>query len=409
MTTRREFLWPVGGEGETDGTVAGHRDEGLSQLPSNTLRLSTEAMAADFEVIWNPGPTAAVAVASAALTLVGQLEDQLSVYRPHSELSRINRQLGTGRVTVEPRLFALLVAALELARDTDGAFDPTAGALVGLWRQCRRERRLPTPAELQSARHHTGWAALHWDPATCELWSDRAGVELNLNAMGKGYALDRMAEILDRDWPRPTDFLPPAVNGGDASAASGPCRIGSPPAEQACEGGPAARIPEDPGERPGTESSGSWLIHGGYSSLLARGSVAGGDGWPIGVPHPQFPRRSLGTLWLKDRGLSTSGSGVQFFRVEGRRLGHLVDPRSGWPAEELLQVTVLAPTAAEAEALSTAFFVLGVEKGVTYCHNHPEVAALMWPTPRAGRWAEPVLCNLGESDWMPNQVPPESR
>jgi thiamine biosynthesis lipoprotein len=67
---------------------------------------------------------------------------------------------------------------------------------------------------------------------------------------------------------------------------------------------------------------------------------------------------------LKDRGLSTSGSGIQFYRAEGRRLGHLVDPRTGWPSESLLSVTVLAPTAVEAEALSTAFFVLGVEKAV---------------------------------------------
>ncbi|MFM8224192.1 MAG: FAD:protein FMN transferase, partial [Planctomycetaceae bacterium] len=181
--------------------------------------------------------------------------------------------------------------------------------------------------------------------------------------------LDRMAEVLKRDWP---------MSGGVSSSESVPSGQG-------------------------------WLMHGGHSSLLAAGSVAGGDGWPVGVPHPQFPRRTYGTIWLKDRGMSTSGSGVQFYRMAGRRLGHLIDPRTGWPAESVLSVTVLAPTAVEAEALSTAFFVLGVEKTVAYCHNRPEIAAVLFPTPEVGKWAKAVVCNLGESDWMPNLPSSESR
>ncbi|MFM8287669.1 MAG: FAD:protein FMN transferase [Planctomycetaceae bacterium] len=326
-------------------------------------------MAADFELIWNPGPAECVGVASSALNLVNELEDQLSIYRTHSELSRLNERFAREPVAVESRLFDLIVWALGFARLTEGAYDPTAGALHLLWRRCRNERRLPSAAELKLALDQVGCSAVHWSERDQTVWVDREGVGLNLNAVGKGYALDRMAEVLKRDWP---------MSGGVSSSESVP-------------------------------SGRDWLMHGGHSSLLAAGSVAGGDGWPVGVPHPQFPRRTYGTIWLKDRGMSTSGSGVQFYRMAGRRLGHLIDPRTGWPAESVLSVTVLAPTAVEAEALSTAFFVLGVEKTVAYCHNRPEIAAVLFPTPEVGKWAKAVVCNLGESDWMPNLPSPESR
>jgi thiamine biosynthesis lipoprotein len=102
--------------------------------------------------------------------------------------------------------------------------------------------------------------------------------------------------------------------------------------------------------------------------------------------------------------MSTSGSGVQFYRVGHKRYGHLLDPRTGWPAEGMLSVTVLAPTAARAEALSTAFFVLGVEKARSYCHNCLEVSALLIPAPHDGQRLEPVVCGIPETDliWTPD-------
>lgn len=117
-------------------------------------------------------------------------------------------------------------------------------------------------------------------------------------------------------------------------------------------------------------------------------------GWAIGIRHPLFPAERYATIVLRDRGMSTSGSGVQFFRHAGKRYGHILDPRTGWPVEDVLSVTVLAPTAAEADALSTAFFVMGLEKAQAYCDTDANVAALLIPPPRRGRALEPVLCNL---------------
>jgi thiamine biosynthesis lipoprotein len=115
------------------------------------------------------------------------------------------------------------------------------------------------------------------------------------------------------------------------------------------------------------------------------------------------PEQPLGELRLVDRALATSGSGTQYFIHERRRYGHLLDPRSGWPAEGILSATVIAPNAATADALSTAFYVLGVEASRRFCLAHPGVAAVL-VTP--GRYAGDVeVHTLGDlaGTWSPEQ------
>lgn len=371
-SSRREFVTGKAIQAEIERTgqrigdqvnVAVEIDPAARPIPSggDTVRLGKVAMACDFEVILNPGPVSRLEAASAALDLVDRLEDQMSVYRPHTELSRLNRIAAERAVEVEPHLFDLLMLARRLAVATDGAFDPTAGPLVALWRACKQEHRAPKQPEIDALRELIGIDKVEFDsgrqvagappsggqPAkagTPTVRFVRPGVELNLNSIGKGYALDRAGEVLA-----------------------------------------AAKI-ED------------WLLHGGHSSVLASGGHAGHAGWPIAIRNPLFPERPLATILLRGRGMSTSGSGVQYFRHRGKRYGHIIDPRTGWPIEGMLSVTVLAPTAAEADALSTAFFVLGVEKTIACCHNlrgqQRDVAALILPPPTRGRKLEPINCGL---------------
>jgi thiamine biosynthesis lipoprotein len=94
--------------------------------------------------------------------------------------------------------------------------------------------------------------------------------------------------------------------------------------------------------------------------------------------------RRLGEIWLKDRALGTSGAQFQSFRHRGRRYGHILDPRTGWPAEGVLSATVLAPTAALADALSTACYVLGPQAALAYCREQPELAAVIVCPGRGG-------------------------
>jgi FAD:protein FMN transferase len=307
-----------------------------------TVRLETRAMACTFGVVMNPGPTQQVRAASDALDTIHGLEAQMTVYRPESELSRLNRAACEKPVTVEPALFRLLHEAAQIARETAGAFDPTSGPLVVLWRACRDAGRIPTQAEIAVALELTGIDHVHFDSEQRTVRFDRTGVELNLGAIGKGHAVDRAAAHLVE------------------------CGL------------------ED------------WLFHGGYSSVLARGGHAGHRGWPVGIRNPLLPHDRLGTLLLSDCSLSTSGSNVQYFRHQGKRYGHIIDPRTGWPADQLLSVTVIAPTAAQGDALSTAFFVGGVENSLPYCDNHPEIGAIFVLPPERGCTLQLLLCRIPE-------------
>ena len=364
MSSRRDFL---SGQALREQLAVSETPISQSMLLAvgETVRLDKPAMASDFEVILNPGPGGRLELASAALDLVDRLEDQMSVYRFYSELSRLNGTAAEGPVVVERRLFELLERAVQYGFETGGAFDPTSGPLVALWRHCKKEKRLPTQKEIDGARARLGCQHVEFDRSAATIRYARPEITLNLNARGKGYALDRAAEVLN-------GCVPATWPGLERS--------------EAAEREQRMRAIVD------------WLMHGGYSSILARGSHAGCEGWPVSIAHPLFPGRHLAVLLLKDRGMSTSGSAVQFFRHEGKRYGHILDPRTGWPADSMLSVTVLAPTAAAAEALSTAFFVLGVEKAREYCHNHKDIAALLVPAPASGSRLEPVNCGIPEAD-----------
>lgn len=303
--------------------------------PSYLLEVSRSAMACEFCVQLNAGQSAeATDVALQALDLLEPLEQQLSVYRPDSELSRVNARAGLGWVPLPAELFSLLQRASELSAATSGAFDIMAGPLVKAWGFYRREGCVPDDDALSAAQACSGPSMLELNPQALSVRLARRGAEINPGAIGKGYALDRCTAYLRRHGV--TDFL----------------------------------------------------IHGGRSSILASGhrwQSAGQHGWRVAIRHPLRPDRPAVELRLCDQSLSTSGCGTQYFYHQGVRYGHILDPRSGLPAQGVLSASAVTPDAATADALSTAFYVLGVEATAEYCQQHPEVGAvLMVPGPRAG-------------------------
>jgi thiamine biosynthesis lipoprotein len=107
---------------------------------------------------------------------------------------------------------------------------------------------------------------------------------------------------------------------------------------------------------------------------------------------------------LLDRALGTTGSQFQSFRHQGRRFGHVIDPRTGWPAEGVLTSTVLAPTAAESDALSTAFFVLGLKGATKYCESLPDIAAILTCLTAAGAWQAHRIGLVDDTSRVDTQV-----
>lgn len=285
------------------------------------LRFARRAMATTFEVIL-PFATQAHEAAAAALDEIDRLESQLTVYRDSSEVSRLNARAHRHPVRVEKNLFELLTLAQHNHRETEGAFDITVGALIKAWGFYQRAGRVPSPMERQQVRQRIGGQHLLLDEQRQTVAFARPGLEINLGSIGKGYALDCAAAVM----------------------------------------GTAADV----------------LLHGGHSSILARGAEApGGGGWTIGLTDPDQPECRRAVVQLRDRGMATSAATFQHFVHEGRKLGHILDPRTCWPAEEMLGATVTAPTAAEADALATAFFILGIEGATAYCAAHPEIGAVL--------------------------------
>ena len=107
-------------------------------------------------------------------------------------------------------------------------------------------------------------------------------------------------------------------------------------------------------------------------------------GWVVGIAHPLQRGVRLAEVRLRDRALGTSGSGTQYFLHEGRRYGHVIDPRTGQPAEGVLSASVVAPTAAQADALATAFCVMGAAEAIRYCQDREELGAVLACSARQG-------------------------
>ena len=351
FSTRREFLTGRAVVERLRAAVEG--DARVLDEPGATpylVQVQRPAMACTFAVWLNAGQyPQATPAALEALDLVEALEAQLTVYRDSSEVSQINACACDEPIEVEPGLFVLLQRAVELWRETSGAYDVAAGRLTKAWGFYRRQGTIPDEAALAAAREASGSAHVTLDPTARTIRFTRPGVELNLGSIGKGYALDRCDVFLRERGVH--DFL--------------------------------------------------W--HGGQSSVWARGSsaeqVARGGGWKVGVRHPIQPDVRLGSLILRDQALATSGASVQFFRHQGKRYGHILDPRTGWPAEGMFSTTVVAPTAAEADALATAFYVLGVEAALDYCSRRPEIGAVLVYPSADGSRVEIVWANLDDRAW----------
>ena len=167
-------------------------DAALSRPRSFVVQMGRRAMACEFEVLFSAGDEGVLAeLAIEALDLVDQLEDQLTVYRDHSEISRLNAKAASEPVVVEPQLFGLLQRAVQLYDATDGAFDITAGPLVKAWGFYRRQGRIPSATEIDHALQRVGSQWLELNPCEMSVLFRREGLEINLGGIGKGYALDR--------------------------------------------------------------------------------------------------------------------------------------------------------------------------------------------------------------------------
>ncbi|MHC5076900.1 MAG: FAD:protein FMN transferase [Planctomycetota bacterium] len=278
---------------------------------SNVQRFSHEAMATTFELfIQSEESNYTQKTALAAFNELDSLEQQLSRYIENSDISRINNIAQGQSAKIGLSTFDCLSIAKDIQNQTNGAFDVTIGFLYDSWIDENNEIQRPSDEKIKSARECTGINFLEFEPAdySIRLLADK--ICLDLGGIGKGYALDQIAQFL-RDW-----------------------------------------------------SIDKALIHGGYSTILALNPPDDKKGWPINLSNPQKPGETLARFDLKNSSLSVSGL------LKGQ---HIIDPRTAEPVHATIAAWALAETAAKADALSTAFMVMNHQEIERYCHDNPHV------------------------------------
>lgn len=263
---------------------------------------------------------AAERAAAAAFKRIDEINAVASDYLPESELSRFNREPAHKPVSVSTDLFALIERSVQIARQTEGAFDITSAYAVQQWRRARRQKQLPSAEQTQKAIAMADWRALKLDRPARTVTKLKEGLLIDLGGIGKGYAADAALAVL-----RKNGITRALV------AGSGDLAIGDPP--------------------PGKE------------------------GWSIALRTFEGPEESdeVVRVTLANCGCSTSGDLHQFLELGGVRYSHIVDPRTGLGLAERIACTVIALDAATSDALGTAMCVMGVERGLELADHEPGV------------------------------------
>lgn len=339
MRRRTMILLPFALAGAAGAaSLSRRRDEAASGGPPLDTGFTAQrvAMGTLWQVVLPAGtPSHGPAAASRALDEVQRLEDVLSEFRPHTEVSRINASAGGAPLRVSADTWFVTEQSLRYAALSDGAFDPTWAAMRSLW-----DFRSPTPSPpdasaVQARLPLVDWRAVELDPEARTVRLRRPGMALGFGGIAKGYALDRMRALLLEAGVR--DFV---------------------------------------------------LYSGGQ--VMAEGT-RGGRPWRVGVQHPREADALLGALSITAASVSTGGDYEHCFLHGGRRYHHVIDPRTGWPVEHTSSVTIMARTALEADALDTALFVMPPERamakarelGVAMLRTDPALHGEMTPAMRA--------------------------
>ncbi len=296
------------------------RDEGL-----NSIRLARRAMACEFEIVIVDGRDrdALVDIGNLALEEIQRLDGDLSCFAPTSEVSFVNAEAGKRPIAVGPDLFEILSAAKQVWRDTDGAFDITAGPLIDLWRAAEQTGTPPDERAIKDALGAVGMAHVLLDEETHSVRYDVNGLRINLGAVGKGYAVDKAASIL-REY--------------DVQSA---------------------------------------LVSGGGSTVFAFGEGPDGEGWRVGIRHPSMVDERVAEIVLRDQAMSTSGGPAQRDKNVREAFEHIIDPLTGLTAEsEAASVTVISDDAMLSDALATAFYLRGKALAEAYCRRYPTISTI---------------------------------
>ena len=296
---------------------------GPSSAHAATLKDPRGAMGSRFEISAvhldaKKGQTAI----DAAYAEIERIEAVISEWRESSKVSEINRQAGVAPVEVPKELASLVRRSLRVSALTDGAFDVTFHTVGRLWNFKSRTAPVPAKEAIEAALADTGYRHVVLDEKKSTVYLDRKGTRIGFGAIGKGYAANRAVFVLKEH----------GVTGGVVNAGG---------------------------------------------DLVIFGTQENGRPWRIGIANPLDRDKTFAWLDTTEQAVVTSGNYENYIELDGRRLSHILDPRTGWPVEELRSVTIVCPDGELADALATGVSVLGVEKGLELVDRLNGVEAML--------------------------------
>ena len=304
--------------------------------PSGSMmRVETNvpAMGGTFSIIaYGTDTTILRSATEAAAEEARRLEQAMSNYVPTSEWSDINNDGSAGPVKISAEMFDLIADCVNYSKASEGAFDITVGPLMQVWGFYKGSGHLPHRAEVRTALARIGYQNIVLDKANHTVQFRKPGMNIDPGGIGKGYAVDRMIDIL---------------------------------------------------KEYGVKSA---LISAARSSIYALGTPPGEDGWKAQIRDPKDPNKVAAEVILRDQSMSTSGNYEKFFVAEGKLYSHIMDPRTGFPSQGMIQVSVITPRCIDSEAWTKPVYIQGRQWAANHlpkgfrayvCEDKPEPRGLL--------------------------------
>ena len=243
-----------------------------------------------------------------AINEINRIENLISSWKESSQTSSINKNAGIAPVKISEELFGLIQRALQISKLTDGAFDISYASMDKLWKYDGSMTQMPSKEAIKKSVAKVGYKNIIIDPKNNTVFLKNKGMKIGFGAIGKGYAADKAKKLL----------ISNGVSGGIINASG---------------------------------DINSW------------GSKPNGSSWQVAITNPLNKNKAFAMLPIKDA-VVTSGNYEKYVTFNSRRYSHIIDPRTGYPSQGIISVTVFAPKAELADALATSVFVMGVQTGI---------------------------------------------
>ncbi len=294
----------------------------ISEAGEGIFKKSKTLMGTEMEItVVSADEKAAHKAIDAAFAEIRRIEELMSTYIPESQVSKINSAAGDKAVRVDKELLSLIKKSKEYAELTDGGFNIAVGPLIKLWKIAEGEN-IPGSEEIKRAKEIINYKDIAVDEKKSAVFLRKKGMAIDLGGIAKGYASDRAEIVLKKN----------GIVSGIVAVAG---------------------------------------------DINAFGKKADGNKWRVGIQHPRKKDAFIGIIELEDEAVSTSGDYERFFIKDGKRYHHIIDPKTGKPADKCQSVTIVAKEATATDALSTGIFVIGLEKGMELIERLPDVEGII--------------------------------